>query len=95
MADHDVEIKLVDGLAVPQLQAINGRMRVGQTVRYFSNDGALLVRFDDGSPFNVSQITDELGHRLEKDGTFFCKCFLTIGWSPDRPESGGDHDVRP
>jgi len=95
MATHEVEIRLVDGHAVPQLQRLKGEMKKGQTVRYFSNDGAFRVKFDDGSPFDVDEIADGLDHELVTKGNFFCKCFLTIGWSQDRPQSGGDHDVRP
>ena len=98
MAHHDITINLQNGHAVPALSAA-GDLRVGDTVRYSSPDGTARVVFDEnGSPFGDSRkdvIHDREIRILTKAGTFRCKCFIEIGWTPEHPQSGGDHDVKP
>jgi|ERR1044071_2291146 hypothetical protein len=97
MALFNIEIQLVNGIARPDIPA-SVEMHVNDTVRYFCNAGDFEVRFESGSPFDKGtrySITDSTPRTLIRDGTFFCKCFITIGWSPDKPQSGGDHDVKP
>ena len=98
MAHHDIKINLQNGHAVPALSAA-GDLFVGDTVSYSSPDGKARVVFDEnGSPFGDSRpdaIQDRETRTVTKVGTFKCKCFIEIGWSPEHPESGGDHDVKP
>lgn len=101
MADHEIKISLVNGThAVPDLK--NRIMRVGETVRYFSDHGAVTLVFESSpfkGPADIVQGNQTL--TLERVGVFFCKCFITtadgtFGWHLNEvPESGGDHDVRP
>lgn len=103
--NHDIEIRLTDGHAFPVLP-VPGLMEVGDTVRYFSKDGAARVEFTDASPFGNDAPDSVPGgetRTLTVGGIFFCKCFVTppgnkleIGWfEGEEPQSGGDHDVKP
>ena len=95
-------VQLPNGVhAIPDIPP---SMHVNDFVTYFSPDGAVTVIFDtNGSPFGGTSDLLVSGERrqLVKDGKFFCKCFIkpdgqpAVGWSEDKPESGGDHDVRP
>ena len=97
MALFNIEIQLIDGVARPNIPT-TVEMHVNDHVRYFCNAGDFEVVFDSGSPFDkgaVFSIKDSNPRPLIRDGKFFCKCFITIGWSPAKPQSGGDHDVKP
>jgi hypothetical protein len=89
---HEVKINLVDGKVRPQ---IANPMRVGDTVHYTSDAGKARVNFPAGSPFAVTQVFGGETHTIVNPGTFTCQCFLEIGWSPEDPDAGGDHDVIP
>jgi hypothetical protein len=104
-ADYEILVKLQKGYAVPKIPAI---MKVGETVHYKSNDGAVTIKFPvNHSPFlnrNGNQkikITSKEGPiKLSKKGKFTCRCFITApgmpttGWNPDSPQSGGNFEVR-
>lgn len=100
MAHHEIPVILIDGLPVPQIPA-PGTLHVDDTVRYTSVDGEVRIEFE--LPF--SGVTDVILEgeirKMTHVGNFFCKCFVVlpsgaeIGWAPDRPKAGGEHDVRP
>lgn len=110
-ADHEIPVNLVPGgpgdpgHAVP---TITNPMGFGETVHYFSPDGAVRIEFVvDGTPFvdsngnDITVITDEVVLPLKKQGSFTCRCFITlpsgitVGWvRNENPESGGNHVVR-
>ncbi len=100
MAHHEIPVILEDGLPVPQIPA-PGTIRVGDTVSYTSEDGDVTIEFE--LPFSdIKDVIREGETRLmTRAGRFTCKCFLTlpsgatIGWTPERPKAGGEHDVRP
>ena len=100
MAHHQIEITIVDGHAIPNMPP-DGVMHVGDTVSYYSNQGQVTVRFD--LPFtNMADVLHAGDQReLLSAGRFVGKCSITlddgteIGWSPEDPRSGGEHDVRP
>ena len=99
MAHHEITINLQNGHAVPAISA-SGELRVRDTVSYSSPDGTVRVLFDgeNGSPFGDSRpdtIHDREMRTLTRAGIFRCKCFIEVGWTPEHPESGGDHDVKP
>ena len=100
MSHHKIAIELQNGHAIPALSSADV-MYVGDTVEYFSPAGKVRVVFDGpkGSPFGNTVpdvVFDSQSRTLQKDGKFFCKCFIEVGWSPgETPESGGDHDVKP
>ena len=88
---------------------IPGFMRVKEFVHYRSDDGDVTIEFvENGSPFldlngNVKTVitSKEPPIMLSNPGLFTCRCFITppgatarIGWLPDDPGSGGNHDVR-
>jgi len=60
--------------------------------------------FADSSGKEITVITSANGALpLTNKGIFFCRCFITppgqpaaarIGWTPNSPGSGGNHDVR-
>jgi hypothetical protein len=109
-ADHEIVVNLVPGgpgspgHAVP---TITNPMGVGETVYYSSPDGAVRIEFVDGTPFvdsngnDITVITDKVVLPLTKQGTFTCRCFITlasgttVGWVPnENPQSGGNHVVK-
>jgi hypothetical protein len=101
MADHEIKVIInAAGQPVPLIPP-GGIMRVNDTVRYTCDEGEVRIVFE--LPFSdVSDVILEGETRkLTRAGNFFCKCFLTrpdnteVGWTPDKPEAGGEHDVRP
>ena len=98
MAHHEIPVILEEGVPVPQIPAL---IRVGDTVRYTSVDGEVRIVFE--LPFSTVKdvILEGETRVMTREGTFFCKCFLTLpsgtsfGWSPETPKAGGEHDVRP
>jgi hypothetical protein len=97
---HEVKIHLVDGASVVA-DAIPV-LRVGDTVSYSSPDGKARVFFPSGSPFAASEVHNAHHHAVKTAGHFEFQCFVTptgkteeIGWSPENPEAGGEHDVIP
>jgi hypothetical protein len=99
MADHNIQILLKDGHAMPELPPASGDMTVGQTVSYSSPHGKARVEFRKGSPFGdmVPDIVEDSEVRiLTNEGKFSCRCFITVGWfEGEAPQSGGDHEVKP
>jgi hypothetical protein len=98
---HLAQVANGDIHAIPDIPAL---LQVGDFVTYFSSDGIATVVFDtNGSPFGGASDLLVSGERRQivQDGLFFCKCFIkpdgqpAIGWSEKKPESGGDHDVKP
>lgn len=101
---HEIRIRLVDGRhATPDIPPA---MEVGETVRYTSWDGEFRIFFPDKTPFGdadaeIHEIKTGETFRLEREGQFFCECFITpfgssneIGWDPvASPQSGGEHNV--
>lgn len=67
-----------------------------------NSPSSLLSPFNDlnGNEMRVVRSTDGKV-TVSNPGIFFCKCFLTapgqlepeIGWGPNSPQSGGNHDV--
>jgi hypothetical protein len=99
VADHEIELKLTDAMTV--VADSPGELLVGQTVRYSSPDGTVRVLFPLLSPYTVNEVKNAEIHQLRSPGQFGFRCFLTphgstteIGWSPENPKSGGDHDVK-
>lgn len=97
MPDHyDIELRL-DGenaiaSPVPDLT-------IGNTVRYFSNDGEASVKFPEASPFEAQEVSDGETVIVVKAGTFRCQCFIKkdghlFGWKNDPSPSGADHKVK-
>lgn len=106
MADHKIELRLTDDIhAVPSSNTTIAH--VGDTLRYDTIPPGLRFRVEmTGSPFTkvpARVITDRKPRVLEVEGRFFWKCFVQrpsdkkyVGWfSGEKPESGGDVDVRP
>jgi hypothetical protein len=106
MTHHRIVLTLTDDLhAVPSVKVTFAR--VGDTLRYDTNPPGLPFRVEiPGSPFEKEPllvINDRNPRVLQAQGRFFWKCFLErprdkkfVGWfSGERPESGGDVDVRP
>src|SRR5436305_11504398 len=98
MSHHKIAIELQNGHAIPALSSADD-MHVGDTVEYFSPAGKVRVVFDtNGSPFGNTVpdvVFDSQRRQLQIVGKFFCKCFIEVGWTPETPESGSDHDVKP
>ena len=100
MAHHEIPVVIQEGIPVPQI-ASAGSIFVGDTVSYTSEDGEVTIEFE--LPFsNVTDVIREGETRqMTRAGNFFCKCYLRlpsgsqIGWSPDRPKAGGEHEVKP
>src|SRR5258708_4104058 len=90
--------------SVPEIPAI---MKFGESVHYRSDDAEVTIEFLDNGPpsldLNGNEKTvitsEEPPIMLSKRGIFTCRCFITppgatarIGWLPDDPSSGGNHD---
>ena len=106
MADHKIVLTLKNDIhAVPSVNVTIAN--VGDTLRYDTNPPGLPFRVEiPGSPFTekpVLVIKDRRARVLKAEGRFFWKCFMQrprdqefVGWfSGEKPESGGDVDVRP
>ena len=98
--DREITLHLMDGKSVRP--APSGPLFVGQKVRYTSPDGHVRIVFPDASPYTASEVHDAHVHELRQPGHFTFHCFITphgqtqeIGWSPQDPDAGGDHDVQP
>jgi len=77
-------------------------IRVGDTVTYSSPDGKVRVVFPGASPYKVSEVHNMHDHLVHHSGSFGFQCFITphgqtqeIGWNPEHPEAGGQHDIIP
>lgn len=100
MAHHEIKVLIEEGIPVPQI-ASAGTIFVGDTVSYTFDGGDVTIEFE--LPF--SEIKDVVREgetrRMTRAGTFFCKCYVKldnnaqIGWSPERPKAGGEHEVKP
>lgn len=101
MSNHyEIKIHLVRGVSVKS--DASPVLRVGDTVRYFSPDGEARVVFPSGSPYAVSKVQDTHNHTVKKTGHFRYECYVTpagktqeIGWDPENPKAGGEHEVVP
>lgn len=106
MTDHKIVLTLTDDIhAVPSLSKTIAR--VGDTLRFETNPPGLPLQVEiPGSPFTkepVLVIKDRNPRVLVAEGRFFWKCSLRrpsdkkfVGWfSGEKPESGGEVDVRP
>ena len=101
MSEHRIAITLSNDAAIPV--PANQILRVGDTVVYFTDPPNLPFRVVfAASPFaDEPVITDSKPRKAIHEGKFECKCFITpengneVGWRPDAPQSGGEHDVRP
>ena len=95
---HEIKIRLAGGVSV-ETDALPA-LRVGDTVHYSSPDGKARVFFPSGSPFAISHVSDAEKHTVKTPGRFQFQCFITptgktkeIGWTPENPKAGGEHDV--
>jgi len=102
MSEHRIAITLKDNAAIP----VPGHqtLRIGDTVVYVTDPPNLQFRVEfPASPFarSAQVIKDSTPHRVIREGKFECRCFITpkngkeVGWRPDAPQSGGEHDVKP
>jgi hypothetical protein len=100
--DHNISIALKDGHAFPPSPM--PELHFGQTVRYTSSAGKVRIVFPNLSPFRndnqtMTEVRDSEVAKLLTDGTFTCRCFITlpngeeVGWDPQHPDSGGVHKV--
>jgi hypothetical protein len=97
---HEIKIHLVGGLSVETETA--PILHVGDTVHYSSLDGKARVFFPASSPYAAFHVSDAEKHTLKTPGRFQFQCFITptgkteeIGWSPQNPKAGGEHEVLP
>jgi hypothetical protein len=106
MADFEIEIRNVNGEAVPQnIPAVIG---LGKTVHYSSPDGEVIIVFPLQSPFRNDHVmgtfvTDSqvvTTMQSTPQSGFPCRCFIRpkgqrdfIGWKADPSPSGGNHVV--
>ena len=99
---HNLEVKVNGGDAVPPTPI--PEMKVGDTVRYFSNAGKVTIVFPQLSPFRtdadaMTEITGADVQTVARNGDFSCRCFVTlpngttVGWQKDPSLSGGTHHV--
>src|SRR5438105_4239376 len=93
---YDIELHLDGENAMP---GVVPDLLVGDTVRYFSNDGKASVNFAGGSPFQEQLIGDDEIVVVQNAGTFRGQCFITkdhekFGWKKDPSPSGADHQVK-
>ncbi|MCU1235351.1 MAG: hypothetical protein JWP63_3318 [Candidatus Solibacter sp.] len=99
MAHHEVKIMLAkEGVRPGTLEVL----AVGDTVRYSSPHGKARVLFQGPTPYAVSEAKDGETHTLVRGGKFPFACFVTptgskqeVGWTPEDPKAGGEHDVIP
>ena len=101
MSEHTIVIKLKDGHAYtyPSKESLT----IGDTVVYVTKPADLpfRVEFVDGSPFGQRQIRTSQPRKVRKVGKFLSRCFIEtpdgnwVGWTPETPECGGEHDVKP
>jgi hypothetical protein len=106
MAEHKIVLTLTGDIhAVPSSHETI-IAQVGDTLRYDTNPPGLPFRVEIPDPFKkvpLLVIEDRKPRVLEAEGRFFWKCFMQrprdkkfVGWfSGEKPESGGDVDVRP
>jgi len=103
MTEHRITITWKDNAAV--LVPANTTLRIGDTVVYVTEppDRPFRVEFPP-SPFTSEPafiIDDSYPRTVSQEGRFKCRCFITppdgqeVGWCPDAPEAGGEHDVKP
>jgi len=103
MSKHTITITLKNGKALPR--PAKQQLKIGDTVVYVTDppDRPFKVVFQP-SPFTGKGsrvIRDSEPRKVSQQGTFRCKCFITgrngreVGWRPDAPQSGGEHDVKP
>lgn len=102
---YEIAIRLMNGTDV--VPEIPDGMKVGDTVRYASADGDVMIEFagPEGSPFldasgrQITKISDSQPHELKRQGGFDCRCTLTLrdgrrlGWSSGSERSGGHTTV--
>jgi len=101
MSNHyEIKIHLVGGVSVKA--DASPTLRSGDTVRYMCNEGEARVVFPKGSPYAVSKVHDTHNHTVKKPGHFRYECYVTptgktqeIGYNPNDPKSGGEHEVVP
>jgi hypothetical protein len=103
---HEIEITVKGDRVMAPAKAAMPELRVGDKVHYFSSTkGRLTILFDNGTPFEKNQITnDDAPLEVIRAGTFRCGCRFKIdgkpefGWglggSPES-ENGGEHVIRP
>ena len=104
-ADYEILVKLQNGHPVPKVPA---DMKVGETVHYKSNDGAVTIKFHaHKSPFlnrngneKLKITSKEPPIKLSKKGKFSFDCSITppgklhpFVSSKNGPYPGGDMDV--
>lgn len=94
---HEIKVRLQGTEAVPDPIP---EMKIGETVRYVSDDGEVEIAFPGRSPFSRN---DELNSRVRggvilelvnestglPNNAFVCRCFLTL---PDRQVVGWKSD---
>jgi hypothetical protein len=102
---HQIKITLRGNLALPPDPL--PFMRVGETVRYFSDEGEVRIEFPERSPFRTDNQTNTsipggiVVTLLSESGDagFPCRCHITppngqeVGWAPNAEASGGVHKV--
>jgi len=102
---HSIEIIVNGNEALPPNPMPD--MDTGDTVKYFSKTGTVTIVFPDQSPFRtddavMTSITSNDTPTIRYNGkkkTFASHCFVllsdgrVVGWGPDHPRSGGDHNV--
>ena len=102
---HSIEIVVNGNEALPPSPIPD--MDTGDTVKYFSKTGAVTIVFPGESPFRtdgavMTSITSNDTSTIQYNGKkkkFPCRCFVAlsdgrvVGWAPERPRSGGDHNV--
>ncbi len=97
---YEIKIHLVRGTSVEADPS--PVLHIGDTVRYSCTEGMARIVFPSGSPYAVSKVHDAHNHTVKKPGNFRYECYVTptgqtkeIGYNPNDPKSGGEHEVVP